>query len=126
LQTKEQRLEKVCGILSASTRTAVLRSTSPAFCKNLTTGHLQALFSSIFYLQGALRHPVLVAPIGYAFIDSDRTYRPSFVYPYIPGKTLSEMLNGTIQLIFHQYSSLSLVSCAPCSFSILYTVSTAI
>jgi hypothetical protein len=72
------------------------------FAKDFTTGHLQTLFSSIFYVQEALRHGALVAPIGCALIDVDGTSRPSFVYPHIPGKPLSKMLNGTHQLIFHQ------------------------
>jgi hypothetical protein len=68
------------------------------FAKEFITGSLQ---SSIFDMQEALRHPVLVAPIGYTFTGVDRTHRPSFVYPYIVGKTLSAMLNGTNQLFFH-------------------------
>jgi hypothetical protein len=72
------------------------------FAKEFTTGYLQTLFSSNVDMREALRHPVLVAPIAYAFTDVDRTHQPSFVYPYIVGKTISAMLNGTGQLFFHQ------------------------
>jgi hypothetical protein len=62
------------------------------FAKEFTTGHVQTLFRSIFYAQDAPRHPALVAPIGCAFIDVDRTYRPSFAYPHIPGNGLPNSL----------------------------------
>jgi serine/threonine protein kinase len=72
------------------------------FPKEFDTPRLHYIFSALFHVYETVRHPVLVAPIGYAFLDADQTYRPSFLDPYIPSQPLTKFLDGTDQLSFEQ------------------------